>query len=135
MSSVIQSLKNYNQQMSISQIILFFERHEMVFTKTMIQNYVRIGLLLEPDNKRYYNKKHIILLTWIHLLKDFYSLDEIKKLFMMVAYNDSVLIAQYEEFILIRENLTSAIIELLPTDKFAALSRLSLSKKIASALF
>lgn len=47
----------------------------------MIQNYVRVGVIPPPVDKRYYTKNHLILLTLVDNLKLIYSLDEIKTLF------------------------------------------------------
>jgi hypothetical protein len=67
--------------MTISQVVRFFERHGLSFTKTMIQNYVRVGIIPPPVDKRYYHKKHLILLTMIDSLKGIFSLEEIGYLF------------------------------------------------------
>ena len=81
----ISGLSNYSDKMSLSQVILFFERLGIVFTKTMIQNYVRIGLLTPLINKRYYGKDHIIFLALISSLKEVYSLEEIKSIFSVLG--------------------------------------------------
>jgi DNA-binding transcriptional MerR regulator len=47
----------------------------------MIQNYVRIGLVPPPVDKRYYTKNHLILLALVDQLKEIYSLEDIKKVF------------------------------------------------------
>ena len=39
-----------------------------VISKTMIQNYIKDGLVMPPDGKSY-NKNHIILLIFIYNLK------------------------------------------------------------------
>ena len=85
-TNILENLKNYSSKMKISQIIIFFQRQNILFTKTMIQNYVRIGLLPPPVEKRYYNKKHIIFLTIINELKAIYSLEEIKNIFISINY-------------------------------------------------
>lgn len=80
----VEKLKGYNDEMTISQVVLFFERQDIFFTKTMIQNYVRVEVLPPPEDKRYYTKKHLLLLYMIDELKNVFSLDEIKRLFSPV---------------------------------------------------
>ena len=81
MLNVLNNLENYNNEMTISQVVAFFERQGVLFTKTMIQNYVKVLVLPAPHNRRYYKKEHLMLLVMINSLKDIYSLDEIKKCF------------------------------------------------------
>lgn len=71
-------LNTFNDEMTISQVVRFFNKQGRNFTKTMIQNYVRVGVLPPPLDKRYYTKNHLVLLTLIDNLKSIYSLDEIK---------------------------------------------------------
>lgn len=80
-NEIIIDLQTFNDEMTISQVVRFFEKQKKQFTKTMIQNYVRIGVLPPPMDKRYYTKKHLILLALIDQLKEVYSLDEIKLVF------------------------------------------------------
>ena len=82
---VLENIGQYNDEMTISQVVRFFERHGLDFTKTMIQNYVRVGVIPPPVDKRYYVKNHLILLTLIHHLKSIYSLDDIKRLLRPVS--------------------------------------------------
>jgi DNA-binding transcriptional MerR regulator len=44
----------------------------------MIQNYVRVGVLTPPIDKRHYTKDHLVLLALIDNLKTIFSLEEIK---------------------------------------------------------
>lgn len=85
--NILTNIESYNDEMTISQVVRFFDRHGLNFTKTMIQNYVRVGLIPPPVEKRYYTKKHLILLSIIDSLKDIYSLEEIGKLFKPI-FND-----------------------------------------------
>ncbi|WP_058485045.1 DUF1836 domain-containing protein [Defluviitalea phaphyphila] len=77
-SSNFVELNTFNDEMTISQVVRFFNKQRINFTKTMIQNYVRVGVLPPPLDKRYYTKNHLILLVLIDNLKSIYSLDEIK---------------------------------------------------------
>ncbi len=50
-----------------------------VLSKTMIQNYIKDGLVMPPEGKSY-NKNHIILLIFIYNLKSILAIKDIKKL-------------------------------------------------------
>ena len=82
---VLENMRNYNDEMTISQVVRFFKKQGVEFTKTMIQNYVRVNVLPPPLEKRHYIKDHLILLTLIDNLKDVYSLEDIKNLFSPVS--------------------------------------------------
>jgi DNA-binding transcriptional MerR regulator len=79
-----------SDELTISQVVKFFDRQGRNFTKTMIQNYVRVGVLPPPVDKRYYTKNHLILLTLIDNLKAIYSLEEIKKVLEPIRNNPEV---------------------------------------------
>lgn len=55
------------------------EKSDKLVTKTMINNYVKHKVLKAPINKKY-NKEHIAYLFVIFILKQIYSMNEIKKL-------------------------------------------------------
>ena len=76
-----------SDELTISQVVKFFERQGKEFTKTMIQNYVRVGVLPPPVDKRYYTKNHLVLLTLIDNLKSVYSLEEIRTVLGPVRNN------------------------------------------------
>lgn len=80
-------LSTFNDEMTISQVVRFFEKNNVLFTKTMIQNYVRIGVLPPPEQKRYYTRRHLILLSLIDSLKSIYSLEEIKQVLLPILKN------------------------------------------------
>ncbi|NLK21664.1 MAG: DUF1836 domain-containing protein [Epulopiscium sp.] len=80
-------LSTFNDEMTISQVVRFFNKQGRNFTKTMIQNYVRVGVLPQPVDRRYYTKNHLILLTLIDNLKLIYSLDEIKTVLNPILKN------------------------------------------------
>lgn len=79
-----------SDELTISQVVKFFEKQGRNFTKTMIQNYVRVGVLPPPIEKRYYTRNHLILLTLIDNLKAIYSLDEIKTVIEPVRNNPEI---------------------------------------------
>ena len=99
--NILINIHNYNSEMSISQVIRFFDTFGMSFTKTMIQNYIRVGVLPAPLRKRYYVKSHLILLAMIYELKEIYSLPEIESLFegYINLDHESELIAFYNEYL------------------------------------
>lgn len=55
------------------------EKENKFITKTMINNYVKHGVVKAPINKKY-NKEHIAYLFVIFVLKQVYSMEDIKKL-------------------------------------------------------
>ena len=108
--NILTNIHNYNNEMSISQVIRFFDTFGMSFTKTMIQNYIRVGVLPVPVRKRYYVKSHLILLAMIYELKELYSLPEIEELFKSHVNLDdeSELIAFYNEYLSLFEQYQSS---------------------------
>lgn len=73
----------------ISQIEEFFDKklgkgmaddeERKTISKTMIQNYIKDGLLMPPEGKCY-NRSHVILLILIYSMKSILSIKDIKKL-------------------------------------------------------
>ena len=82
---ILDVLKGYNDRMTISQAVIFFERRGYNITKTMIQNYIRVFVLPPPVDRRRYTKNHIFFILLIDCLKSIYSLDEIRELFAPVV--------------------------------------------------
>ena len=58
-------------------------------TKTMINNYVKHGVIKPPINKKY-TKEHLAKLFTIFILKQIYSIDEIKKLIQLALKTSSI---------------------------------------------
>ena len=64
------------------------EKEDKIITKTMINNYVKHNVIQPPINKKFlisgsakkYNKEHIASLFVIFVLKQVYSMNDIKKL-------------------------------------------------------
>jgi len=146
MINVLQQLHNYNHHMSVSQLVTFFERHGMHFTKTMIQHYLKIGLLSPPEGRRYDTQVHVIQLTWIGLLKEFYGLEDIRQMFLSVNYDPQRLTTLYENYLAgmaeVRDKLQQAVVQQAVVQQaatgegetFTSLAYLALSKKIARDL-
>jgi DNA-binding transcriptional MerR regulator len=110
-----------SDELTISQVVKFFEKQNRNFTKTMIQNYVRVGLVPPPHEKRYYTQNHLILLTLIDNLKDIYSLDEIKAVLSPIRNNpeifedDIIKIADiYKNYLMMRKKSLNNWKESLP---------------------
>ncbi|SFG50566.1 protein of unknown function [Desulfotomaculum arcticum] len=80
---------------------------DKVFTKTMINNYTKAGLLHPPINKKY-NKEHIILLALLYNLKNIFSISDIKSIFTPVL-ND---IANRADDIIPLEDIYSTYLKL-----------------------
>lgn len=72
------------------------EKEEKIITKTMINNYVKHNILKPPLNKKY-NKEHIASLFVIFVLKEVYSINDIKKLILLAIETSSVEMA-YDRF-------------------------------------
>jgi DNA-binding transcriptional MerR regulator len=83
-------IASLSDELTISQVVKFFEKQGRNLTKTMIQNYIRVGVLPPPIEKRYYTKDHLVLLTLIDNLKSIYSLEEIKSLFEPIRNDPNI---------------------------------------------
>lgn len=110
-----------SDELTISQVVKFFERQSRSFTKTMIQNYVRVGVLPPPVEKRYYTQNHLVLLTLIDNLKAIYSLEEIRTVLEPIRNNPEIfeddLIKTtdiYRSYLTIRKKVLSRWRETLP---------------------
>ena len=94
---LLRNVMSYNDSMTISQVIKYFERQGVMFTKPMIQHYVRIGVIPPPEDKRRYTRLHLLMLTIIEQLKGIYSLEDIAAAFTGLTYTD-ILIKQHQAF-------------------------------------
>lgn len=72
------------------------EKEEKLVTKTMINNYVKHGIIKPPANKKY-NKEHTASLFVIFVLKQVYSINDIKKL-ISLAIETSPIEQAYNRF-------------------------------------
>lgn len=64
------------------------EKEENLITKTMINNYVKHNVIKPPINKKY-NREHIAYLFVIFILKQVYSINDIKKLIQLAIETSS----------------------------------------------
>lgn len=55
------------------------DKEDKIITKTMINNYVKHHIIKPPINKKY-NKEHLAYLFVVFILKQVYSIGEVKKL-------------------------------------------------------
>lgn len=65
------------------------EKDDKIVTKTMINNYVKHGVIKSPVNKKY-NREHLAYLFVIFILKQIYSMEEIKKLITLALKTSSI---------------------------------------------
>lgn len=72
------------------------EKEEKIITKTMINNYVKHSIINPPVNKKY-NKEHIASLFVIFVLKEVYSINDIKRL-IALAIETSPIEQAYDRF-------------------------------------
>lgn len=82
----------------IDDTLEFLPRNEgdKTITNTMINNYVKAGIVPPPEKKRY-TRDHVAYFIVICLLKRVYSLDEISKLFRLQILKSSTEVA-YKKF-------------------------------------
>lgn len=71
-------------------------KDETIITKTMINNYVKQGLLMPPKKKKY-NRIHIATLIVICILKQIYSINDISEL-IQLAIKTAKISRSYNEF-------------------------------------
>lgn len=72
------------------------EKEDKIVTKTMINNYVKQNIIKSPVNKKY-NKEHMASLFVIFVLKQVYSINDIKKL-IRLALETSPIDQAYNRF-------------------------------------
>lgn len=65
------------------------EKEDKLITKTMINNYVKNGVIKAPINKKY-NKQHMSTLFVVFILKQVYSINDIKKLISLALETSSI---------------------------------------------
>lgn len=72
LDQVVNYLEKYLEQYNVI-------REEKIITKTMINNYVKLGIMPAPEKKKY-SREHIAYLIVICVLKQVYSINDIGKL-------------------------------------------------------
>ncbi|HHZ13966.1 MAG: DUF1836 domain-containing protein [Caldicoprobacterales bacterium] len=115
----------------ISQIEEFFDKKlgkntdddedRKTISKTMIQNYIKDGLIMPPEGKSY-NRNHIILLALIYNLKPILTIRDIKKLLLPIlemADDDSQtnkIESMYSTYFALKESYLDEFINLIEHD-------------------
>lgn len=115
----------------ISQIEEFFDKKlgkntdddedRKTISKTMIQNYIKDGLIMPPEGKSY-NRNHIILLALIYNLKPILTIRDIKKLLLPIlemADDDSQankIESMYSTYFALKESYLDEFINLVEHD-------------------
>ena len=72
LDQVVSYLEKYLEQYNVI-------REDKIITKTMINNYVKLGIMPAPEKKKY-SREHIAYLIVICVLKQVYSISDIGKL-------------------------------------------------------
>ncbi len=72
------------------------EKDDKIITKTMINNYVKHNVIKAPINKKY-NREHMSTLFVVFILKQVYSINDIKKL-IHLALETSTIEQAYDRF-------------------------------------
>ncbi len=72
LDQVVNYLEKYLEQYNVN-------KEDKIITKTMINNYVKLGIMPAPEKKKY-SKEHIAYLIVICVLKQVYSISDIGKL-------------------------------------------------------
>lgn len=85
------------------------KKEDKVITKTMINNYVKQGILNPPINKKY-NKTHLARLIVICLLKQVYSINDINTLIKLALETSGIEIS-YNKFCILVENCIDSTFE------------------------
>lgn len=91
------------------------DESDKVLTKTMVNNYTKLGLLMPPKNKKY-SREHMILLILIYDLKNVLSINDIKSLFSPILNN----IETRDDDLMSLEEIYTAFLELnnIESDNF-----------------
>jgi len=105
MKNNLQDITQYSPQLSISQVMTLFDRKGIKITRSMIQNYVRDGLLPPPINKRYYSHKHLAALILIDELKTVYEMSSIKTVMSPLMDEEGLPLEQYQKLVSQTEEL------------------------------
>ena len=94
-----------NLDLYLDQLVTILEKNlkdyignkdETIITKTMINNYVKQGLI-KPPRKKKYNRLHIATLFVICILKQIYSINDINEL-IMLAIKTAKFNSAYDQF-------------------------------------
>lgn len=82
------------------------DKKDKVITKTMINNYVKHGILKPPVNKKY-NRTHLARLIVICILKQVYSINDINALIKLALETSGIEISYNKFCIVIEKSIDS----------------------------
>jgi len=99
MQNILQDIHQYNAKLTITQMLTLLERKGVSLSKSMVQNYVRDGLLPPPLNKRHYTPQHLATLILISSLKTVYDLCDVKAALQAIMTEDGISLDTYNEFL------------------------------------
>lgn len=102
LDQVVTILENYLRNL----VSLKDKKDDKVVTKTMINNYVKHGILKPPVNKKY-NKENIARLIVICILKQVYSINDINSLIKLALETSGIEIS-YNKFCIVIEKCIDA---------------------------
>lgn len=85
------------------------KKEDKFITKTMINNYVKQGIITPPTNKKY-NKTHLARLIVICILKQVYSISDINALITLALETSGIEIS-YNKFCMLVENCVDSTFE------------------------
>ena len=97
MINPLSDIRHYSPTMTITQVLKFCEKKEMNITRSMIQNYIRDGLMPPPVNKRQYTHKHLTLLAMIDRLKTVFDMPTIQAALKPYVDDDGLSVETYME--------------------------------------
>ena len=97
MTNPLSDIRHYSPKLTISQLIKFFEKKEMGLTRGMVQNYIRVGLLPPPVDKRFYTHKHVAALVVICKLKTVFDMPTIQKTLVPLMDNEGMSLEVYSQ--------------------------------------
>lgn len=103
---VFKDIANFKENLSISKVIKFFEKRDIYFTKTMIQNYNRINAIPKLFENRYYTRDHLVYLYFINLLKNTFSIEEITIVLDRI-YEKNEMISFYQKIMRLHNDLNT----------------------------
>ena len=96
-----------------------------IITPSMVNNYVKLGIIPPPDKKRY-GPKHLAYLIMICLLKQVLSMSEIT---LLIGWDEKELVEKYDNFCKLQESVFTDL-DISDTADPLALSMLALTTKL-----
>jgi len=92
-------IRQYSPTMKISQVLKFCDKKNLNITRAMIQNYIRMGLLPPPKDKRWYTHNHLTILVLIDRLKMVFDIPTIQTALYPYMDDDGISLEVYTRLI------------------------------------